>query len=95
MKPLLYVAIVGVALSGCSTSQSSGPSTQAQQTPPDAGETDPLAASLCPPACDTVKRCVPNGNVDLDACSAECAKELAGQGYLNPRYSRQVSVDAG
>lgn len=87
MKPLLYVAMVGVALSGCSTSQSSGPSTQAQQTPSDAGETDPLAASLCPPACVTVKRCLSNGNVDVDACRAECAKELAGQGYLNPDFA--------
>lgn len=48
---------------------------------------DDLAASLCPPACDAVKVCRPAA--DIDACRAQCAKELAGSGYLNPEFSKE------
>lgn len=85
MNAYRKMILVGImALSGCSTSESNQSTTGGGDAGP---PTDPLAAELCPPACDAVKTCRPGA--DADACRSQCAKELDGTGYLNPSFAKE------
>lgn len=78
----LQYVFVAMALStalGCSTS-SSGPAAD------DAGVSAETAA-LCASACTVAKTCAPA--LEETACQAQCAKEVAGKGYLHVDFAKE------
>jgi hypothetical protein len=92
----IALTIVGALLAACSETAppSGGVGGAGGQG---GGDSSALAAELCPGACDTAKTCyVP---LDLDACKAQCAEELAGRGYFiqefaEPFFRKMKELDA-
>lgn len=74
---VLFVLFAGAACKSADTTPATtGPGTDSGIDPDAAG----LAPELCPAACATVKTC--DSSLEQGACEAQCAKELAGTGYL-------------
>lgn len=54
---------------------------------PGAGGTSSASLELCTKACAVLPTC--DESADLAACEAQCAKELAGAGYLDPGIAKE------
>ena len=75
------LSLLGNVSAGCSETSSSPPPSQTNDAATDVA-IDPNVERVCPGACETVRTCV--AETDVNACEAQCAKELTGTGYLIP-----------
>lgn len=68
---------------GASGQSSAGGSSAGSSGAAGLGGYDP--SGVCPQACARLKTC--NAEVDVEACSAQCQKEILGEGYLIPEMA--------
>jgi hypothetical protein len=83
------LSLLGTLSTGCSEAPSSSPPSETKDAAVDV-PVDPNVAKVCPGACETVRTCV--AETDVNACEAQCAKELAGNGYLIPYVALPMFV---
>lgn len=71
----LFVGAVLSAVAACSSSSAPDPGVSAE------------TAALCASACTVAKTCAPA--LEETACQAQCAKEIAGRGYLHVDFAKE------